>query len=41
VDFEREKDFILNQQAQIKNKIENIAIHHMNERIINYLKEEV
>jgi hypothetical protein len=30
----------LNQQADLKNKIESISINNMNERLINYLKEE-
>lgn len=40
VDFEREKEFILNQQAEVKNKIEHIQINNTNERMINFYKEE-
>jgi hypothetical protein len=40
VDYEREKDFILNQQADVKNKIEHIAINNLNEKMINYFKYE-
>jgi hypothetical protein len=41
VDFEREKDFILNEQANLKNQIEQISINSMNERLIYYLKNEI
>lgn len=41
VDFEREKDLFLNQQAEFKNKIETIAMNNLNEKMINFMKDEV
>lgn len=41
MDFEREKDLFLSQQADFKQKIESFALNNINEKMINILKEEV
>lgn len=40
IDFEREKELFLNQKAEFKQKIEKISTNNLNEKLINYLKDE-
>jgi len=40
-DWEKEKNFILQMQSKVKEEIDNISKNNLNERIINYIKQEV
>jgi hypothetical protein len=41
VEYEREREMILNKQKEIRGKIDYLAARNINERLIQHLKKEV